>query len=86
MQAESPDATVVPAATTHDVARALARHARAADVVHSHMTMLQVAFVAVRPNVRALFEVGGVDDLLSVSRAALYFADLPSAISNFEIH
>lgn len=34
---------VLPAATTGDVARALARHARGADVVHVHMTAAEVA-------------------------------------------
>jgi glycosyltransferase involved in cell wall biosynthesis len=45
--------TLIPAATTRNVAAGLARHARRADIIHVHMTAAESAALAVTPILRA---------------------------------
>jgi glycosyltransferase involved in cell wall biosynthesis len=52
VQALVPDAHAIAATSLVDVTRALARHARRADVVHVHMTAAEIAAMLTRPALR----------------------------------
>jgi glycosyltransferase involved in cell wall biosynthesis len=52
MRAEVPHAVHVPASSTWAVVRALLRHARRADIVHTHMTAADLALMLTRPLLR----------------------------------